>query len=81
MCSLVYLGNRFKVWKSERTWLWYVADPHHHGGMIGAASSKIEALREACSSIEDVSAEYLAAAQIPCAARETSADAVGCKIP
>jgi hypothetical protein len=53
-----YPGNRFEVWNGQRTWFWCVADPHRKGSTIGAGSTKEEAVREACSLIEDMSARY-----------------------
>jgi hypothetical protein len=53
-----YLGNSFEVWNGQRTWFWWVADPHHNGGTIGAAPTEVEAVREACSLVEDMSARY-----------------------
>ena len=66
-----YPSSGFKVWKSEKAWLWFLDDPRH-GGMIGAASSQIEAVREACSAIQDLSTRDPMEALLPCAARALS---------
>jgi hypothetical protein len=67
-----YLGNSFEVWHSQRTWFWGVADPHRNGGTIGAAPTEVEAVREACSLIEETSAQHRAGAAAPCTAKEAS---------
>jgi len=72
-----YLGNGFEVWNRQRTWFWCVADPHHNGGTIGAAPTEVEAVREACALIEDMSAQYRAGARVPCAAKEAAIIVVG----
>jgi hypothetical protein len=47
-----YQGIDFEVWDGQQTWFWFVIDPHHDGGAIGAAASETEAIRDACLSIE-----------------------------
>jgi hypothetical protein len=49
-----HMGVGFEVWNSQRTWLWHVVNPHRNGGAIGAAASEAEAIREARSSIEEM---------------------------
>jgi hypothetical protein len=51
-----HLGSCFEVWNGEQTWFWFVANAHRNGGAIGAAATEAEAIREACSSIEEISA-------------------------
>jgi hypothetical protein len=48
----------FKVWEDHhQCWFWLVADPHSNGGgTIGAAATEAEAIRDARSLIEDLSA-------------------------
>ena len=46
----------FEVWACQGTWLWYVGNPERNGGTIGAAATETEAIREARSSIEEMSA-------------------------
>ncbi|MGO9607666.1 MAG: hypothetical protein ACLQAT_30420 [Candidatus Binataceae bacterium] len=75
MRSRSYLGNSFEVWNGQQTWFWCVADPHRNGGTIGAAPTEVEAMNEACSLIEDMSAER--GARVPCAARQTAAIVMG----
>ena len=54
-----YQGINFEVWDGQQTWFWLVIDPHRDGGAIGAASSEIEAVRDACLSIEAIMADSL----------------------
>jgi hypothetical protein len=46
----------FEVWTCQGTWFWYVVNPQRNGGTIGAAATETEAIREARSSIEEMSA-------------------------
>jgi hypothetical protein len=48
-----HLGISFTVWNRRQTWFWLVPDQHGNGGAIGTAASEAEAVREACSSIEE----------------------------
>ncbi|MGA6974256.1 MAG: hypothetical protein WBY93_21690 [Candidatus Binatus sp.] len=48
-----HMGIGFEVWDGQRTWFWFVSDPHREGGTIGAAPTELEAVREARSSIEE----------------------------
>jgi hypothetical protein len=45
-----------EVWTCLGTWFWYVVNPQRNGGTIGAAATEMEALDEARSSIEEMSA-------------------------
>jgi hypothetical protein len=45
-----------EVWTRQGTWFWYVVNPLGNGGSIGAAATETEAIREARSSIEEMSA-------------------------
>ena len=45
-----------EVWTCQGTWFWYVVNPQRNGGTIGAAATEMEALDEARSSIEEMSA-------------------------
>jgi hypothetical protein len=49
-----YLGIDFEVWEAQQRWLWCVIDPHRDGGAIGAAASEIDAVRDACLSIDEM---------------------------
>lgn len=49
-----YLGIDFEVWEAQQRWLWCLIDPHRDGGAIGAAASEIDAVREACLSIDEM---------------------------
>jgi len=57
-----HLGIAFQIWSGPQTWFWFVVNPHQNGGAIGAAASEADALREACLSIEEISAERQTAA-------------------
>src|ERR1700688_5057020 len=46
----------FEVWTCQGTWVWHVVNPESNGGMIGAAATQTEAIREARWSIEEMSA-------------------------
>lgn len=50
-----YLDAEFEVWASQRAWFWRLLHPDR-GGTIGVAGSEAEAIREACASIEEISA-------------------------
>jgi hypothetical protein len=52
-----HLGTSFTVWSRRRTWFWLVLDQHRTGGTIGTAATEAEAIRDACSSIEEMSAQ------------------------
>src|SRR5215472_18347910 len=56
MRSRSYLGIDFKLWSNQRVWFWSVANPYSNGGAIGAAATEAEAVREACTAIEEISA-------------------------
>ena len=57
-----HLGIAFQIWSGPQTWFWFVVNPHQNGGAIGAAASEADALREACRSIEEISAQLQTAA-------------------
>jgi hypothetical protein len=57
-----YLGAGFEVWTSQRAWFWRLLHPDRDGGTIGVAGSEAEAIRDACTSIEEISARREAAA-------------------
>jgi hypothetical protein len=46
----------YEVWTGQGTWFWYVVNPQRNCGAIGAAATKPEAIREARSSIKEMSA-------------------------
>jgi hypothetical protein len=48
----------FKIWKHSQGWFWLVVSPHINGGTIGAAATEAEAIRDARSSVDDVSAQH-----------------------
>jgi hypothetical protein len=49
-----HLGVGFEVWNDQQSWFWLV-DNTNRNGTIGAAASESEAVREAHSSIEEIS--------------------------
>lgn len=51
-----HLGNSFTVWNRRQTWFWLVLNQHGNGGIIGTAATEAEAVRDACCSIEEMSA-------------------------
>ncbi len=51
-------GTSFKVWSRRRLWFWLVSNQCDSGGTIGIAATEAEAVREACSSIEEMAARY-----------------------
>ena len=50
-----HMGIGFEVWSKQHSWFWLVVNSHHGAGAIGAAASEAEAVREAYSSIEEIS--------------------------
>jgi hypothetical protein len=56
MYSRSHLEVGFKVWEDGQCWFWLVTGPHTSGGTIGTAATKAEAIRDARSLIEDLSA-------------------------
>lgn len=59
-----YLGSDFEIWMAQRTWYWSVTRIDRNGGMIGAAATEVEAMREACLSIERSSTQPLDASGV-----------------
>ena len=49
-----HFGIGFDVWKSGQAWFWFVRNPHREGGMIGAAATELEAVRQARLSIDEI---------------------------
>jgi hypothetical protein len=49
-----HLGVGFEVWNAQQTWFWFVANTNRNG-VIGAAATESDAIREARSSIEEIS--------------------------
>lgn len=52
-----HLGTSFKVWNQRQSWFWLVPKYHGNGGAIGTAPTEADAVREACSSIEEMAAQ------------------------
>jgi hypothetical protein len=46
----------FKVWEDGESWFWVVVNLDSNGGTIGAAATEAEAIRDARSTIEYLSA-------------------------
>jgi len=49
-----HLGVGFEVWYAQQSWFWFVANTNRNG-MIGAAATESDAVRDARSSIEELS--------------------------
>jgi hypothetical protein len=60
-----YLGTSFTVWNRRQTWFWMVLNQHGNGGTIGTAATEAEALRDARSSIEEMSAQLPSSSASP----------------
>jgi len=56
MHSRSHLGIGFELWSNQRVWFWSVVNSRDNGGAIGAATTEAEAVREACTAIEELSA-------------------------
>ena len=52
-----HLGCGFKVWTGGQTWFWCLLNPCRDGGVIGAAATEADAVREAFAAIEEMSAQ------------------------
>src|SRR5712691_7287634 len=50
-----HLGTSFEAWNGRHAWFWFVSDTQCNGAAIGAAANKAEAIREARTSIEEMS--------------------------
>ena len=60
-----HLGTSFRVWNRRQTWFWLVLNQHRNGGTIGTATTEAEAVREACFSIEEMSAQPSSLSPLP----------------
>lgn len=49
-----HLGRRFEIWTGQQSWFWRLSDPARNGGSVGAAATEADAIREACSAIEEL---------------------------
>ncbi len=49
-----HLGVGFEVWTAQQSWFWFVENTNRNG-MIGAAATESDAIRDAESSIEEIS--------------------------
>lgn len=56
MRNRTHMGINFEVWNGGQAWFWLVAHPHSGRSAIGAVADESGAVREACSSIEEMSA-------------------------
>ena len=52
-----HLGTSFTVWSRRGSWFWLLLNQHGNGGVIGTAATEAEAMRDACSSIEEMFAQ------------------------
>jgi hypothetical protein len=57
MRTRTYLGTDFEVWKNGDSWFWFVPDPLRARGAIGAAAGELDAVREACATIDEMRVE------------------------
>jgi hypothetical protein len=57
MSSRTHLGVRFDVWNGQQGWFWLVVNARRDAGVVGAAAKEADAVREACSSIEEMSSK------------------------
>ncbi len=48
-----HLGVGFEVWHSQQSWFWFVANTNRNG-VIGAAATELDAMRDARLSIEEL---------------------------
>ena len=60
-----HLGTSFRVWNRRQTWFWLLLDQHGHSGAIGTAATEAEAIRDACCSIEEMTAQGLSSSGSP----------------
>ena len=54
-----YAGIIFEVWEGQQSWFWFVIDPQCDGGAIGVAASETAAVRDACASIDEMTANAM----------------------
>ncbi len=54
-----HMGRSFDVWNGNESWFWMVLDPSRNGGVIGAAATEEDAVRDACASIEEMAARAI----------------------
>jgi hypothetical protein len=57
MRSRTYLDVNFQVWRSDQSWFWFVPDRGRARGVIGAAAGELDAVREACATIDEMLGE------------------------
>ena len=50
-----HLGTRFEVRTDRWTWFWCLINPPLNRGAAGAAATEADAVREACTAIEEMS--------------------------
>jgi hypothetical protein len=51
--SRSYLGTTFEVWHGNESWFWVVLDPLRNRGAIGVAATENDAVRDACTMIDE----------------------------
>ena len=56
MTTINYLGESFQLWNRQQVWFWLVGGPGREEAAIGVAASQPDAVRDACSSIDEMSA-------------------------
>ncbi len=63
-----HMGISYEVWKGGHAWFWLIGDPRSERAAIGAAADEAGAVREACSSIEEIAARWEQDAAAPASA-------------
>ena len=46
--------DSIELWTGEGSWFWQLRRPSNSGGIVGAAPSADEAVRDACAALEEV---------------------------
>jgi hypothetical protein len=69
-----HLGTRFEVRTDRWTWFWCLVDPPLNRGATGAAATEADAVREACTAIEEIFSARRGAAALPARAAAASLD-------
>jgi hypothetical protein len=52
-------GMGFDLWVNQGAWFWGFTNRLIKGGIVGAARTKAEAIREACAAIEELSETFI----------------------
>jgi len=52
-------GMGFDLWLNQGAWFWGFTNRLIKGGIVGAARTKAEAIREACAALEELSETFI----------------------